>query len=84
MVLQHTDCGVTRLSHDAPMLSHYFQVEENALQAKSIANPHGAVQVDVQALRAVPALPASWLLSGLVYDVSTGIIEVVVPPAQVR
>ncbi len=84
IVLQHTDCGITRLSHDAPMLSHYFHVEEDALQEKSIANPYGAVQVDVQALRSVPALPAGWLLSGLVYDVSTGLIEVVVPPAQVR
>jgi carbonic anhydrase len=35
-------------------------------------------------LRAVPALPAAWLLSGLVYNVATGLVEIVVPPAPIR
>jgi carbonic anhydrase len=29
-------------------------------------------------------LPAAWILSGLVYDVATGIVEVVVPAAPIR
>ncbi len=84
IVLQHTDCGITRLVRDTPLLSHYFQIEERELEAKSIADAHLAVVIDVAMLRAVPALPASWLLSGLVYDVSTGLLEVVVPPAPIR
>jgi carbonic anhydrase len=40
--------------------------------------------VDVAALRAIPVLPGEWLLSGLVYDVATGLVEVVVPPAPIR
>ena len=39
-------------------------------------------RLDVAALRAIPALPASWLISGLVYDVATGRAEVVVPAAR--
>jgi len=29
-------------------------------------------------------LPGEWLVSGLVYDVATGLVEVVVPPAPIR
>src|SRR5260370_2326706 len=31
-----------------------------------------------------PALPGNWLVSGLVYDVTTGLVDVVVPPAPLR
>lgn len=84
IVLHHTDCGITRLANDTATLMHYFQVDEASLKAKSVLDPRAAVAVDVAALRAVPALPAQWLLSGLVYDVATGLIEVVVPAAPIR
>jgi carbonic anhydrase len=42
------------------------------------------VAVDVAALRAISALPDEWLISGLVYDVATGLVEVVVPAAPIR
>jgi hypothetical protein len=29
-------------------------------------------------------LPGEWLISGLVYDVATGLVEIVVPPAAIR
>jgi carbonic anhydrase len=35
-------------------------------------------------LRAIPAVPGEWLISGLAYDVATGLVEVVVPPAPIR
>jgi carbonic anhydrase len=84
IVLQHTDCGITRLTGDPAMLSHYFQIQAGELKTKAVPDPHAAVAVDVAALRAVPALPAEWLISGLVYDVATGLVEVVVPPAPIR
>ena len=84
IVLQHTDCGITRLANDSALLTHYFQIKEEDLKAKAVTDPRTAVAVDVASLRAVSALPDQWLLSGLVYDVSTGLIEVVVPPAPVR
>jgi carbonic anhydrase len=83
-VLQHTDCGITRLADETDMLTSYFQIDEGELKTKAITDPQAAVAVDVAALRAIPALPAAWLISGLVYDVATGLVEVVVPPAPIR
>ena len=84
VVLHHTDCGITRLAGDPVMLAHYFQIEEGELKAKAVTDPWAAVRVDVAALRAIPALPGDWLISGLVYDVATGLVEIVVPPTPIR
>src|SRR5271163_4379494 len=84
IVLHHTDCGITRLAGDPAMLAHYFQIPEEQLKAKAATDPHSAVAADVALLRTIPAFPAAWLVSGLVYDVATGLIEVVVPPAPIR
>ena len=84
IVLQHTDCGITRLAGDPAMLAHYFQIPEGELKAKAVTDPRAAVAVDVALLRAIPALPGEWLVSGLNYDVATGLAEVVVPPARIR
>jgi carbonic anhydrase len=84
IVMQHTDCGVTRLAGDPALLAHYFQIPEGELKTKTVTDPRAAVAGDVAALRAIPAFPGAWLLSGLVYDVATGLVEVVVPPAPIR
>jgi carbonic anhydrase len=84
IVMQHTDCGMGRLAGDTARLSHYFQIPEEELKAKALADPRAAVAVDVASLRAIPALPGKWLVSGLVYDVATGLVEIVVPPAPIR
>ena len=84
MIFQHSDCGITRLTGDPAMLAHYFQIHEAELEEKAVSDPHTAVAVDVAVLRAVPALPSQWLISGLVYDVATGLVEVVVPPPPLR
>jgi carbonic anhydrase len=84
IVLQHTDCGITRLTRDPDMLTDYFQIQENELKTKVVTDPRAAVAVDVAALRSIPALPAAWLVSGLIFDVATGFVEIVVPPAPIR
>jgi carbonic anhydrase len=84
IVLQHTDCGITRLAGDPDKLAHYFQIQEGDVKTKAVMDPRAAVAIDVAALRAIPALPGAWLISGLVYDVATGLIEIVVPPAPIR
>ncbi len=83
IVLQHTDCGITRLANDPAMLAGYFDVAEDQLAAKSVTHPRAAVAADVAALRAIEGLPPAWLLSGLVYDVATAQVEVVVPAAPI-
>ena len=47
IVLQHTDCGITRLAGDPALLARYFQIQEPELQAKSVSDPRTAVAVDV-------------------------------------
>jgi carbonic anhydrase len=84
IVLHHTDCGSTRLVGDPAMLAHYFQIPEKEVAARSVPDPRKSVVVDVAALRAIAALPGEWLISGLVYDVATGQVEVVVPAAPIR
>src|SRR5580658_319563 len=84
VVLQHTDCGITRLANDTGLLTHYFQIHDGELKTKAVSDPRAAVSVDVALLRAIPALPGEWLISGLVYDVATGLVEIVVPPAPIR
>ena len=84
IVLHHTDCGMTRLASDPAMLAHYFQMSAADLKSKAVTDPRAAVAVDVAELRAIPGLPSAWLLSGLVYDVATGLVDVVVQPASIR
>jgi carbonic anhydrase len=84
IILHHTDCGITRLTGDPAMLARYFEIQEAELEKKAVSDPRTSVAVDVALLRAVPALPSQWLISGLVYDVATGLVEVVVPPAPLR
>jgi len=84
IVLQHTDCGITRLAGDPAMLTRYFQAQEGELQKKKVTDPRAAVAVDVALLRAIPEVPSEWQISGLVYDAATGLVEIVVPPVMLR
>lgn len=84
IVLQHTDCGITRLVGDPDMLTSYFGIGRNELGAKAVDDPRKAVSVDVSALRTAGTLPEPWSISGLVYDTATGLVEIVVPPAASR
>jgi carbonic anhydrase len=81
IVLRHTDCGITRLEGSPELLAAFFDVEEDRLEAKAVNDPRAAVAVDVAALKADPSLPAGVLVSGLVYDVATGLVETVVAPS---
>jgi|SRR5271155_3371816 len=76
--------SITRLAGDPAMLTDCFQIQDEQLQAKAVTDPRAAVAVDVASLRAIPALPGEWLVSGLVYDVATGLVAIVVPPAPIR
>ena len=80
VVLHHTDCGISRLAGDPARLAHFFEIEKSRLGSKAVSDPRTAVALDIEYLRSVSALPAAWLVSGLVYDVATGLLEVVVAP----
>jgi carbonic anhydrase len=81
IVLQHTDCGITRL-HDHPdALAASFGIDASQLEAKAIDDPRAAISIDLDALRTT--LPAGITLTGLLYDVHTGQVERVAEPSPV-
>ncbi len=84
IVLQHTDCGITRLGGHPDLLAATFGIEEADLPARAVGDPRAAVAVDVAAIKDNPFLPADFIVSGLVYDVRTGLVETVVAPSLLR
>jgi carbonic anhydrase len=85
VVMHHTDCGITRLGgpEHHGMLAGYFGVDPAEVPDKHVTDPFTAVRVDVEGLRANPLISATLIVSGLVYDVGSGLVEVVCPPAPV-
>jgi carbonic anhydrase len=59
IVLQHTQCGITRLDQDPDMLASYFGIGKEGLLAKAVDSPHAAVAVDVVVPPAPLASPES-------------------------
>jgi carbonic anhydrase len=83
VILHHTDCGMTDLVPYPDLLAAYFEIPEDELAAKSVADPKGSVRVDAETI--LDHLHGSdFLVSGLVYDVTTGRLDVVVPPTPLR
>jgi carbonic anhydrase len=75
-VLHHTDCGIRRLASYPEQLAAFFEIPVADLGSKAVEDPYASVRVDVDIARhSLPGL----LVSGLVYDVGTGLIDVVVP-----
>src|SRR5262245_43556397 len=76
-ILHHTDCGIRRLASYPEQLAAFFEIPVADLGSKAVEDPYTSVRIDVDIAR--HALPPGLLISGLVYDVDTGLIEVVVP-----
>jgi carbonic anhydrase len=84
IVLHHTDCGINRLTGYPDLLAEHFGVEKAELDHKHITDPWASVTSDVAALKANPFLPAELIVTGLVYDVDTGVVDQVVGPERLR
>ena len=85
IVLHHTDCGIIPCYKHAPqLLARHLNVTEAKLDKMAITDPYEAVRLDVAALRSNTSLPAALMVSGVVYDVGTGKVEIVVPAARIR
>ncbi len=85
VVLHHTDCGIRHCQAQMPaLLAKHLGVAPEALDSMAIADPHAAVVMDVASLQANPKTPTGALVTGLVYDVATGTVEIVVPTAPLH
>lgn len=79
VVLHHTNCGITLLAKDPTELAPYFDVEPEDLHKKAVLDPFTAVKIDTDLLKQEANVPAGTVVTGLVYDIATGQISVVVP-----
>ena len=79
VLLQHTDCGIKRLGKTSPeLLAESFEVPVDELAGQHIHDPYAALELDAETIRNGISRPI--LVTGLVYDVATGLVEVVVRP----
>ena len=83
VLLHHTDCGMTDLAAFPDLLAEYFEIGLDELAAKSVSDPVGSVTVDVGVIRR-NIRSAAFLVSGLVYDIESGLVQVVIPPSQLE
>jgi carbonic anhydrase len=79
VILHHTDCGITRLAAFPEQLAAFFEIPAGELGGKAVGDPYAAVRVDAAIARHV--LPPGRLVSGVVYDVGTGLIQIADPAA---
>lgn len=80
-VLHHTQCGAGALADDGFRQTYAARVdaEESSLRDRAIVDPTASVAADVERLRDSAAISPRLEISGHVYDVTTGLVETVVP-----
>ena len=86
VVIHHTDCGMSRLVNPAiqEQVATRLGLGMKEVAAMAITDPARTVQDDVERLRKTPGTPDHLIVSGFVYDVRSGTINQVVPPAPLR
>lgn len=83
IVLHHTQCGITRMQGHPDALAASFGINVAELPAKAVGDPRASLTVDVDLLRAHPAITDAYRVTGILYEVTTGRIEQVVPAPAV-
>jgi carbonic anhydrase len=86
VLMTHTNCGIanfTTLDRRAA-LAAFLGCSEEELDARAITDPREAVRADVSLLADNPLMPASIGVTGVVYDVQSGLIEVIERRAPLR
>lgn len=82
MVMGHTDCGMTKATdddvHDRTAASG---IDTRSLDIGTIRDQRATLERDVLRVRSSPYLPKDLVVAGCIYDVTTGLVEMVVPPA---
>jgi carbonic anhydrase len=80
-VVHHTQCGTGALADDT-FRRRYAQrigAEESTLREHAVLDPAATVTRDVERLRSAPAISRRVTVSGHVYDVTTGLVQPILP-----
>ncbi len=82
-VIQHTDCGYERLANPqlAAGLAQQMGLSAETISAMAVADHSGTLQTDIDRLRQSPHVSDDWVVSAHLYNVETGLVEEVTPPA---
>jgi carbonic anhydrase len=83
-VIHHTGCATGFLA-DAGFRADFAArtgLDEAALAAEAVIDPEATVRADVQRLLSSPKVQPQISVSGHVYDLETGLVTMVVDPAQ--
>jgi carbonic anhydrase len=80
-VIHHTQCGAGALADDT-FRRRYAErtgADDSALRDRAIVDPAATVATDVARLRSADAISRRIGVSGHVYDVTTGLVQTIVP-----
>lgn len=80
VVLHHTDCGISQLADHPEALAPELGTTPDALDRETLTDPRASLAVDLAGLRANPLLPRGLIVSGLLYDTTSGRLETVIAP----
>jgi len=80
-VIHHTQCGAGALADDTfrGRYAERIEADESTLVDHAVLDPALTVATDVERLRSAASISARIGVSGHVYDVTTGLVETIVP-----
>jgi carbonic anhydrase len=80
-IVHHDQCGTGALVDDAFRGRYGERIgeDEAVLRERAVLDPAATVRHDVELLRAAPEVPERVRVSGHAYDVTTGLVETIVP-----
>jgi carbonic anhydrase len=81
-VIHHTQCGAAALADDSFRRRYAERIgaDESTLREQAIVDPAATVTTDVDRVRSAPAISPRVMVSGHVYDVTTGLVQTVIRP----
>ncbi len=81
LVVPHTDCGMASRSDEQVQEAVYAntQVDARSIDFFTVRDQREALERDVQRVRSWPFLPRGLPVTGAIYDVRSGRLEVAVP-----
>lgn len=86
-LIQHTECGFARLSaqeEHSVLVADYFGVALERLAERAPGDPYEGVRADIELLADEARVPASLVVSGLVYEMGSRRLELVERRAPLR
>jgi len=81
-IIQHTRCGMARFAEPdvAAMVTEHFG-SGDVVDTYAISDLDASLSADVERLRSQPNVPGELVVSGHIYDIASGRLTQVMPPA---